>query len=90
MQIWHKENAIQQITTHICTTSNMADCKIKEFQILIQICKLYQFNNKEFSDLQVHMIIHSFILDIVAKTPTLMISVLSENVNHLYMHYGDK
>lgn len=38
----------------------MADCKIKEFQILIQICK-YQFNNKEFSDLQVHMIIHSFI-----------------------------
>lgn len=37
----------------------MADCKIKEFQILIQICK-YQFNNKEFSDLQVRVIIHSF------------------------------
>lgn len=66
----------------------MADCKIKEFQILIKICKLPVQQQRVFRSTSTCD--HSFILDIVAKTPTLMISVLSENVNHLYMHYGDK
>lgn len=66
----------------------MADCKIKEFQILIQICKLPVQQQRVFRSTGTGD--HSFILDKVAKTPTLMISVLSENVNHLYMHYGDK